>query len=104
MRPVIDPFLPLGHSGESQWELYLRAGKALQGLLNRPPGRYLVVSHGGLLNMVLYAMLGIVPQANFQGARFSFHNAAFATLSYNPNNHDWRLEGINDRAHWDDNN
>lgn len=102
-RPTfMHPFHPIGQSGESQWELYLRAGKALQDLLDRPPGRYLVVSHGGLLNMVLYAILGIVPQANFQGARFRFHNTAFATLSYNPNDHNWRLEGINDQAHWDD--
>lgn len=102
-RPTfMHPFHPIGQSGESQWELYLRAGKALQDLLDRPPGRYLVVSHGGLLNMVLYAILGIVPQANFQGARFRFHNTAFATLTYNPNDHNWRLEGINDQAHWDD--
>lgn len=99
-RPdFINPFQPIGETGESQWELYLRAGRAVQSLLNRPIGNYLVVSHGGILNMVLYAMLGIVPQANFQGAKFRFHNAGFASLTYNPVEHFWRIEGLNDRNH-----
>ena len=101
-RPsFIHPFLPIGETGESQWELYLRAGRAVQSLLGRGPGRYLVVSHGGILNMVLYSILGIVPQANFQGAHFRFQNTAFAVLSYNPTEHYWLMERLNDRLHWD---
>ena len=100
-RPAfIHPYQPIGDTGESQWELYLRAGRAVQNLLCRPPDHYLVVSHGGILNMVLYAILGIVPQANFQGARFRFRNTAFATLTYSPKEHSWVLEGLNDRMHW----
>ena len=101
-RPAfISPYAPIGETGESQWELYLRAGRAVQSLLCRPPGSYLVVSHGGILNMVLYAILGIVPQANFQGARFRFRNTAFASLTYSPAEHSWALEGLNDRQHWE---
>jgi len=55
--PFIHPYQRIGETGESQWELYLRAGRAVQGLLHRPPGRYLVVSHGGILNHALYAIL-----------------------------------------------
>jgi 2,3-bisphosphoglycerate-dependent phosphoglycerate mutase len=100
-RPkFIHPYLPIGGTGESQMELYLRAGNAMQSLICRTPGRYLVVSHGGLLNMVLYAILGIVPQANFQGAHFRFRNTAFATLLYRPEEHYWVLERLNDREHW----
>jgi 2,3-bisphosphoglycerate-dependent phosphoglycerate mutase len=100
-RPAfIHPYMPIGETGESQWELYLRAGQAVLSLVRRPPGRYLVVSHGGLLNKVLYAILGIVPQANFHGARFRFLNSGFTVLYYNPANHDWLLERLNDRAHW----
>ena len=98
--PFIHPYLPIGQTGESQWELYLRAGKAVQDLLHHPPGHYLIVSHGGILNMVLYAILGITPQANFYGPRFRFGNTAFATLSYNPAEHKWYIHGINDRNHW----
>jgi broad specificity phosphatase PhoE len=102
-RPVfIDPYQSIGGNGESRWESYLRAGRAVQDLLRRSPGRYLVVSHGGILNMVLYAILGIVPQANFQGARFRFRNTSFAVLQYDPSNHTWLLERLNDHAHLDE--
>ena len=102
-RPsFVNPYLPIGQTGESQWELYLRAGSAVQDLLYRPPGAYLIVSHGAILNMALYAILGIPPQANFIGPRFRFANSAFATLSYNPAEHKWYVHGINDRQHWQD--
>ncbi len=85
------PYLPVGKTGESLWGLYLRGGQALSGLLNRPPGRYLIVSHGGTLNAVLTAALGITPQANFRGAHFSFGNTSFAHLMYTPQFHQWRV-------------
>lgn len=103
-RPeFIHPYHPIGESGESQWELYLRAGHAVTRLLQRPPGSYLVVSHGGILNMVMYVILGLTPQANFQGARFRFRNAAFAQLQYHPASHTWLLEALNDRTHYREN-
>jgi broad specificity phosphatase PhoE len=98
--PFVHLYQPVGLDGESQWELYLRAGRAIQDLLHRPPGRYLVVSHGGILNLAMYVILGIVPQANFQGPRFRFRNTAFASLDYDPARHVWSLESINDRAQW----
>lgn len=96
----IHPYQAIGQTGESQWELYLRAGKAVQSLINRPPGSYLIVSHGGLLNMFFYAILGIAPQPNFHGPRFRFNNTAFATLHYNPSSHRWYVIGVNDHFHW----
>lgn len=96
----IHPYQAIGQTGESQWELYLRAGKAVQSLFNRPPACYLIVSHGGLLNMFFYAILGIAPQPNFHGPRFRFNNTAFATLSYNPTSHRWYVLGVNDHMHW----
>ena len=35
----IHPYQPIGQTGESQWELYLRAGNAVQSLFNHPPGK-----------------------------------------------------------------
>ncbi len=100
-RPAfIHPYQAIGQTGESQWELYLRAGRALQRLLTHSPGRYLVVSHGGILNMAMYAILGIPVQANFTGPRFRFGNTAFASLTYSPAEHKWTLFGLNDRSHW----
>jgi 2,3-bisphosphoglycerate-dependent phosphoglycerate mutase len=97
----IHPYLAIGQTGESQWELFLRAGRAVQSLFTHPPGDYLIVSHGGLLNMFFYAVLGITPQPNFHGPRFRFNNASFATLSYNPATHRWYILGVNDHHHWD---
>lgn len=96
----IYPYLPIGQTGESQWELFLRAGRAVQSLFNHPPGSYLIVSHGGLLNMFFYAILGIAPQPNFHGPRFRFNNTAFATVNYNPSTHRWYILGVNDHQHW----
>jgi 2,3-bisphosphoglycerate-dependent phosphoglycerate mutase len=99
-RPsFIHLYQAIGQTGESQWELYLRAGQAVQSLLKRLPGCYLVVSHGAILNMAMYAILGITPQANFIGPRFRFENTSFATLTYHPNEHRWTLLGVNDQAH-----
>jgi 2,3-bisphosphoglycerate-dependent phosphoglycerate mutase len=97
---IITPYEPIGESGESHWDLYLRAGRVVQELIRRPAGNYLVVSHGGFLNRVLYAMLGIVPQANFSGARFRFRNTSFAVVCYDPEQHIWLFDQLNDRAHW----
>lgn len=95
-RPAFfSPYTPVGKTGESNWLLYLRAGKAIDDLLRRPPGRYLVVSHGAILNLAMYGILGIIPQAGFAGVRFRWHNAAYANLTYYPDRHLWYLESIN---------
>lgn len=93
-------FQPFAHTGEGDWQLYLRAGQALNNLFSRPPGRFLVVSHGGFLNQVMYSILGIAPQANYSGARFRFENTGFASFVYFPNEHRWQVNTINDHSHW----
>ena len=93
------PYDPVGMDGEGDWELFLRAGQALHDLLKREPARYLIVSHGGLLNQLMHAVVGIVPQANNAGTRFRFSNTAFAQLLYFPNQHRWAIDKINDHAH-----
>ena len=100
-RPdFITPYTRYGQTGESRWEVYLRAGRAIQHILDRQPGRYLVAAHGGILNMALYAILGIPVQANSAGPRFMFHNTTFATFTYEPERHNWRLLNFDDRRHW----
>ena len=91
----------IGRSGESQWELFLRGGRAIQQLLFKPAGNYLVVSHGGLLNMTLKALLGIKPEANFQGPHFCFRNTSFASLVYIPDQQVWEIHAINSTPHLD---
>jgi 2,3-bisphosphoglycerate-dependent phosphoglycerate mutase len=100
-RPqFMTPFTHYGKTGESRWELYLRAGRAVQHLLDRPLGRYLVVAHGGILNMTMYAILGIPLQADFSGPRFMFDNTTFASFTYEPEHHNWHLLNFDNRPHW----
>lgn len=89
------PYQSFGETGEGDWALYLRGGRAVHALLQRPPGKYLIVSHGGLLNMVLYSIIGISPQANGHGIRFRFGNTAYARFSYAPERHRWHMECLN---------
>jgi 2,3-bisphosphoglycerate-dependent phosphoglycerate mutase len=99
LSPELHPFTPVGESGESQWALWLRAGRAVESLLIRPPGRYLVVSHGGLLNLVMYVILGISLHGSYQGPRFAFRNACFADLEYYPKQHRFSVLSLNDQLH-----
>jgi 2,3-bisphosphoglycerate-dependent phosphoglycerate mutase len=100
-RPdFMTPYTHFGETGESRWEVYLRAGQAIQHILDSCPGRYLVAAHGGVLNMALYAILGIPVQADSGGPRFMFHNTTFATFTYEPEHHNWRMLNFDDRCHW----
>lgn len=98
--PFTTPYDSVGFDGEGDWELFLRAGQALHDLLKREPAKYLIVSHGGLLNQVMHAVMGITPQANNTGTRFRFENIAFAQLIYSPHQHRWTIDKLNDRLHW----
>ncbi len=99
-EPVFtNPYESVAETGEGDWALYLRGGRALHQLLQRPAGRYLIVSHGAILNMVLYAILGIAPQPNYQGPRFVLDNTSLCRLRYYPLVHRWRVDVIGDRAH-----
>jgi len=91
-----------GKTGESRWELYLRAGKVIQKLVDAPPGKTLVVAHGGILNTIMYAILGIPIQPGYTGARFMFHNTTFTTFTYDPVRHYWRLLHFDNRSHLKD--
>ena len=100
-RPdFMTPYTRFGEIGESRWELYLRAGRAIQHILDRSPGHYLVAAHGGVLNMAMYAILGIPVQADSAGPRFMFHNTTFATFLYDPEHHNWRMLNFDDRRQW----
>jgi len=90
---------PIASTGESQWELFLRAGSALNKLVKFPPGDYLVISHGGFLNMVMHALIGLVPQPNFQGPNFRFSNTGYTTARYQPKNHNWVILEHNNTNH-----
>lgn len=95
----VTPYNPIGGNGEGDWELFLRAGRALHGLLRRPPGSYLIVSHGGMLNQLMHAIVGVAHHADPSGVRFHFENTSFASVTYFPHRHRWAIDAVNDRAH-----
>lgn len=87
-------------SGEGDVALYTRGGQALHSILQRPPARYLVISHRAILNMVLHSILGIALQPNFQRTRFRIENGSFSRFRYYPLAHRWLVDVIGDRSHW----
>jgi broad specificity phosphatase PhoE len=98
LTPPVDffhPYAPIGGNGESQLELYLRAGRALQNILRQPPGSYLVVSHGGILNKTLYVIMGITPQGHYNSPIFHFGNTGYAQLRYNSDTRQWAVICLN---------
>ena len=97
--PYITPYDSVGGDGEGDWALYLRAGQALQALLRRPAGSYLIVSHGGLLNQLMHTIIGVPPHVDPSGVRFRFENTAFARVNYHPHQHRWAIDAVNDKAH-----
>jgi len=99
-RPTFStPYDSIGGVGEGDWVLFLRAGQALYNLLRRPAGRYLIVSHGGLLNQLMHAIVGVAPHADPSGVRFRFENTSFARVFYLPHQHRWAIETLNDHLH-----
>jgi broad specificity phosphatase PhoE len=97
-NPPVDffqPYEPIGGNGESQLDLYLRAGLALQYILRKPAGSYLVVSHGGILNKALYVILGITPQGHYNSPIFHFGNTGYAQLRYNSDTRQWAVICLN---------
>ena len=97
--PYTTPYDSIGGDGEGDWELFLRAGQALHDLLHKPAGSYLIVSHGGMLNQVMHAIVGIAPHVDPSGVRFRFENTAFARIYYFPHQHRWAIDAVNDHAH-----
>jgi broad specificity phosphatase PhoE len=97
--PYTTPYDSIGGNGEGDWELFLRAGQALHDLLHKPAGNYLIVSHGGMLNQVMHAIIGVAPHVDPSGVRFRFENTAFSRVIYFPHQHRWAIDAVNDRAH-----
>jgi broad specificity phosphatase PhoE len=100
-RPLTSPYEPPFGSGESDWDLHRRAGDALQNLIRRPPGNYLVVSHGALLNALLRALLGMAPYGRTKLPGFAFDNSAYARLLYDDISGGWQIHALNATRHLD---
>ncbi|HWS24375.1 MAG TPA: histidine phosphatase family protein [Anaerolineales bacterium] len=94
-----NPFMSLDENQEGDWALYLRAGAALYSVLKRKPAKYLIVSHGAILNMVIYSILGLTPQNKQRSPRFNLPNTSFSSFQYFPKAHRWNVHVIGDNGH-----
>src|SRR4030042_309650 len=79
-RPPAPPFMAALEDGEGSWDIYLPAAAAVQSVVRRPPGRYLIVSHGGILNSALRVILGVAPVQG-RAPRFELGNCGYAHLT-----------------------
>ena len=103
-QPSVDyfsPFSPAGENGESQVDLYLRSLQVLQKLVNRPPGRCLVVAHGAILGKVLFAILGITPQGHGRNPVFRLGNLSYVHLIYDAAIPQWSWISFTSPEQWD---
>lgn len=95
-QPAIpSPYTPQGVTGESQWDIYIRAANAVQKLVQRGPGSYLVVAHGGILNMAVRTMIGTNPTVNQPGFAFAFGDTGYMRLAYYPDHQRWVMLEFN---------
>lgn len=85
------PYEPFWGGGESDWAFAGRAARAVEAVIQRGPGLYLVVAHGGILNAALRHIVGAPPALAYGGLWFSFGDTGYARLVYRPARHQWRL-------------
>lgn len=90
------PYTPVFETGESDWDLFLRASSAIQDILRRPSGHTLVVTHGGILNAALHSILGLSPSAS--GSR-SIMRTSNTGSTHVRHNRIWMILSMNDTRH-----
>lgn len=87
---------PLAVTGESEAELHCRAIRAIERVVRRGPGAYLVVAHGGILNAALRGILGAQPPVNMRhGFWFAFGDTGYVKLRYRADTGSWVLLDFN---------
>lgn len=94
-RPAFrGPYEAICGTGESEIDAHIRAARAVQSVIRRGPGRYLVVAHGGILNCALREIANAPYPVNNQGIWFVFGDLGYARFSYNPGAHRWVMQEL----------
>jgi broad specificity phosphatase PhoE len=89
-------FDPIYENGETEWQVHLRAGKAIDNLMLRPQGNYLIVSHGNVINAALHMILGILPTGRSLPVELALEPGCFAKVGYGLEAGRWSLVSFND--------
>lgn len=99
-QPHDTPYDPMFETGESRWDLFIRAANAMQLLIRRPAGTYLVVSHGAILGAAIHTVLGVPPSSGRnRPIRIGFDNSGYAVLEFDADEARWRLLHLNITSH-----
>jgi 2,3-bisphosphoglycerate-dependent phosphoglycerate mutase len=89
-----NPFDAFWETGESEWEFYSRAARALQHVIQKGEGHYLVVGHGGILCAALRIVVGAQPPVNRQGLWFEFGDLGYLKSVYYLAKHQWVIQSF----------
>lgn len=93
-QPPVDYFHPYSAfygTGETQTDLYVRALLGVQKVVQRPPGCYLIVSHGALLTRVFFAILGITPVGHQSSLTFRVENTGYLHALFDAARKRWTI-------------
>jgi len=94
-RPAFrNPYEPMALTGESEYKLHGRAAQAVERVVLRGPGKYLVVAHGGILNAAFRMIMGAPVPINYAGIWFSLGDTGYARFQYNPARHYWSMREL----------
>lgn len=89
------PFLRRARgTGESTWLFMSRILRAMESLMQKPQGVYLVVAHGGSLNAAMWAMLRGVPTVEGRGFLFSFGDTGYLHTTYDADRDLWCIKAF----------
>ena len=89
--PKIDgPFRRFpGNTGENEIEINARALLALNSIIDKGPGSYLIVSHGGILNAVMKRIMEIPIGNKESGVVFKLGDNGFIEMEYREEKNLW---------------
>lgn len=97
-RPYPTAFEPIYDTGESEWAVHIRAGKAVEKLITLPEGSYLIVAHGNIISAALHVVFGILPYGRSLPVEMALTAGHYAKLIFSKDTGRWSLVSFNNGA------
>lgn len=91
-------FEPIYESGETEWQVHMRAGKAIDQLMMCKKKNLLIVSHGNVINAALHLIIGVLPFGRSLPIEFALEPGCYAKVRYRSDTGRWSLVTFNDHA------
>ncbi len=98
IRSMPTVFEPIYDTGETEWQIHMRAGKAIDQLISYQKRNVLIVSHGNVLNAAFRLLLGVLPSGRSLPVEFAIEPGCYAKLNYRPDIGRWILVSFNDHV------